>query len=86
MKLVNDRGWTAHSHQVKEMLGLDSKKKLPAEGMAVKVIQGIKVYINPLDPKRSARRAHRVIAICPECEKHMSAGRLHQHVCNFKVK
>ena len=24
---------------------------------------------------------HRVIAICPGCDRHLSAGRLHQHVC-----
>lgn len=80
-KLVTDRGWTAHSHHVKAMLGLDVDAHLPAAGLAPQILQGIKVWVAPLDPARSHRRVHRVRAECPDCQKEMSAGRLHQHVC-----
>ncbi len=86
MKLTTDRGWTAHSHHVKRMLGLDVNKHLPAEGMAPMLIQGISVYVKPLDPKRKSARQHRVMAICPLCNKHMSAGRIHQHAKIHEVR
>ncbi len=79
--ITGERGWTAHSHHVKAMLGLNVNAHLPAAGLAPQVIQGIVVYVAPLDPTRSARRTHRVRAVCPDCAKDMSAGRLHQHRC-----
>lgn len=80
--IKDSRGRNAHSSQIKILLGLDQKAKLPKEGMPVREIQGIKVFVAPLDPARSRRRLHRVRAICPACGMEMSAGRLHQHVCN----
>lgn len=79
----------AHSPQVRAMLGLDSKAKLPVEGMPARVVQGIKVWVEPLvgaAPKNSAgrtakRSTHRVLAECPHCQQVLSAGRLHQHKC-----
>lgn len=82
-KLVTgERGWTAHSHHVKAMLGLAAKAKLPAAGMPEQVIQGITIYVKPLDANRNrTHKVHRVMAICPDCGLHLSAGRLHQHKC-----
>jgi len=79
--------WPLWSHGLNEALGI--KGKLPPEGLLPpKEVQGIMVYVNPLvgeKPAHGKRHTHRVMAICPDCGKHMSAGRLHQHVCK-KVK
>lgn len=80
--IIRDQwGRNAQSHNVKKMLGLEPKAKLPKEGMPAREIQGITVYVRPLDAKTSARRLHRVRAICPHCNKDLSVGRLHQHTC-----
>ena len=44
--------------------------------------QGITCTHNS-DGKRGSIKSsrHRVIAICPGCQRHLSAGRLHQHIC-----
>jgi hypothetical protein len=81
--------WTAHSAQVKEMMGLDHKAHWPAEGMPPRQIQGFVIWVNPLEgdaPRNGAgrvsRRAkHRVMARCLVCGKEMSAGRTAQHKC-----
>lgn len=82
----------AHSGDVMEMLGLKRGGHLPDEGMPARVIQGIKVWVEPTPgpkydacwgrPRKSS--AHRVMCECPDCGKHMSVGRLHQHVCKDK--
>jgi hypothetical protein len=71
--------WPAHSGTVKEFLGLDRKAKLPAEGMPPREIQGFQVYVLSLTEARAKKQFHRVMAICPTCGKHLSAGRLQQH-------
>jgi hypothetical protein len=84
--------WNAHSIHVMRMLGLRPGGHLPAEGMPVRVIQGIKVWVTPyvartyVEPwsgmaRRVKSSKHRVMAECPHCGKHLSAGRLHQHKC-----
>lgn len=73
--------WNAHSHQVKKMLGLDPKARLPKEGMPPKQIQGFLVWVKPLTHDRKATREHRVIARCLTCNWEGSAGRTHQHKC-----
>lgn len=72
-----------------EALGLRAGGHLPAEGMPERLIQGVRVYVLPAVghmppmvaamtggycPRKSS--AHRVMAVCPACERHMSAGRL----------
>lgn len=81
----------AHADGMKQLLGLGYKAKLPREGMAPRVIQGVKVWVEPAKPQRTVERwgklymmkssAHRVMAECPHCGQHLSAGRLHQHKC-----
>ena len=82
-------GWTAHSHDLLKMLGY---AKPPVTGAAPVLIQGVQVYVKPLGPLPpdrkmtghgywQRRQGHRVMAICPDCSQHMSAGRLHQHRC-----
>ena len=87
-----DPRYNAHSHQVLVMLGLKDRQKIPVEGIAPKIIHGIKVWAEPLvgeakvGPlgRRWRRSNHRVMAECPICHRVMSAGRLHQHVCKVE--
>lgn len=78
------RGWNAHSYQMKALLGLGEKAKIPAEGMPARVIQGITVYVLSLVQAKERKVFHRVRAICPHCAAEMSAGRMHQHKCKTK--
>lgn len=75
--------------------GLTRKSKLPVYGAFARkvcvwwkngqetVCREIIVWINPLPlgPVRYKRSTHRVMARCLRCEKTLSAGRIHQHVC-----
>ena len=71
----------ASSDDMLALLGLDPDKHIPAAGLPPRDIQGITVYVRPLDPNRNRRRKlHRVRALCPTCGKDVSAGRLFQHV------
>lgn len=85
--------WNAHHNHLREMLGLP--KKLPKEGVPPQIIQGIKVWVEPHRPKVRTDKLtgsmklvksskHRVMAECPLCGEHLSAGRLHQHKCKVK--
>ena len=47
-------------------------------------LEKIEVWVAPLrlpNPRRWKRSTHRLMARCP-CGQVLSAGRLHQHVCN----
>jgi hypothetical protein len=85
-------GWNAQSRDMKTLLGLKGTAKLPREGMPAQVIQGVKVWVAAHTPAYRKDRwtgkmvevkssTHRVMAECPRCGQHMSAGRLHQHLC-----
>lgn len=56
--------------------------KLPDEGMPVREVQGVQVYVKPrtIGSLKPHRCAHRVFAICT-CGRHVPVGRLHQHIC-----
>lgn len=76
---VEGRNWNAPNYTLLETLGV---KRLPAAGLPPQLIQGIKVWAEPLrgeKPVRGKRHTHRLLAECPVCAKQMSAGRLHQH-------
>lgn len=73
--------WPAQSGQVKALLGLNEKAKLPVEGMEGRFVQGIFVHVISLAQAREFGVFHRVIAVCPQCDRSMSAGRLRQHKC-----
>lgn len=74
------REWNAHTSEIFRLLGLTGSH-LPKEGMPPRLIQGIKVWVNPIKWPHPLRKSstHRVMAECPVCGKTMSAGRLHQH-------
>lgn len=63
--------------------GLTRKSRLPVDGAAPRIVDGNKVWINPLPlgPVRWKRSTHRVMVECHHCGQQFSAGRLHQHVC-----
>lgn len=63
--------------------GLTRKSRLPVDGAAPRIVDGNKVWINPLPlgPVRWKRSTHRVMVECHNCGRQFSAGRLHQHVC-----
>lgn len=79
----------ASAWEVMEMLELSATSKLPAGGMAPRIIQGIEVWVEPLLHRTAApgvrlhkRSTHRVLAKCPTCSRVLSVGRLHQHRCD----
>ena len=72
-----------HERSLKRMLGLPDKevKRMSKDfTLDPTEVDGVMVYIKPSEHKggRSAGK-HRVMAICPECGKHVSAGRMFQH-------
>jgi hypothetical protein len=83
-QIIGKFGHNAHSDEIREMLGLGHKAKLPVEGLHGQTIQGVRVWITALPdrPKGGHKRStHRVLAMCPSCLRVVSAGRLHQHKC-----
>lgn len=87
-KLIGGRYGYANSTDLYRLLGVTGST-LPREGMAERIINGVRVYVAPLVPgwgKRSngGWQGLRVMAIC-ECGKHVAVGRLHQHKCKGTV-
>jgi hypothetical protein len=80
----------AFASDIKELFGLKSTQHWPKEGMPERTIQGIRLYVNPLAPLedrttiwrgRLARKTMcRLMAVCPVCDRHVTYGRLHQHM------
>ena len=71
-----------HSPEMMETLGLKAGAHLPPEGMPERLIQGVKVWVTPYVEGRPRKSSiHRVMCKCPSCERVLSAGRLHQHIC-----
>lgn len=71
--------------QAADMLLKLGVRSLPAEGMAERLIDGVRVYVAPLveSRRRKGQRVFqglRVMAICA-CGRHIAVGRLHQHIC-----
>jgi hypothetical protein len=87
--ILGETGRNMHSDEIMKTLELKAGGHLPKEGMPIRKIQDIQVYVRPSydykknNPLIKVRKSstHRVIAICPSCGRHLSAGRLHQHIC-----
>jgi hypothetical protein len=83
-------GRAATNREMLALLGITASR-LPDHALPHRFIQGIKVWVTParrLPPpavtgpwRRSKSSAHRVMGECPNCSKHMSVGRMHQHKC-----
>lgn len=69
--------------------GLTTKSKLPVAGAEPRLVDGYKVWINPLvgEAPRGMwgrpfkRSTHRFMCECPYCGVTLSVARLNQHVC-----
>lgn len=80
LKSKKYENWPMHSGEMMQELGLKSGGHLPAEGMPERTINGVTIYVLPAEPSTGRKSSkHRVMAICPVCNRHMSAGRLNQH-------
>lgn len=87
----------AWEHQIKVMLGLGPKEKLPLEGLPEQVVHGITLWVAAAVPKLAISRStgqtikvksstHRVMCKCPGCGRVMGIGRLAQHRCKDPKK
>lgn len=74
---VNSK-WAMQSGELMEALGLKAGGHLPDQGMPPVQIEGVTVYVLPKSASTGGRKSskHRVMAVCPVCNRHMSAGRL----------
>jgi hypothetical protein len=61
---------------------------LPTNGLPVRVVQGVPMWVEPSAPPRNGRKSskHRAMCACPKCGKVVSIGRLHQHVKIHQVR
>lgn len=83
VKIVGKYRDNVQSREMHELLGV---KRLPDEGMSVREIQGVQVYVLPRAPKNGRKSSrHRVMAIC-NCGRIVPVGRLHQHKCEAGTK
>lgn len=67
--------------------------KLPDAGLPLQYIDGVAIYVAPKNDRPICPTAshlfkltrtqayHRVRFICPDCGRHISVGRINQHVC-----
>lgn len=79
-------GRNALSSAMQLLLGV-TNGKYPAEGLPPRIVQGVKVWVEPLPPAQPGqkkRSTHRVKCECPKCGHVMSAGRMHQHKCDAR--
>ena len=76
----------ADHYSIRQLLGLNSKAKLPDAGMEPREIQGLLVWVTPRYPRPRVGKSskHRVRCRCPECGQELSVGRLGQHKCTKK--
>lgn len=78
--MIAGRFGPAQSAEIKAKLGLSEHASLPVNGMSPRLVDGYILYVLPLNPlQRTYHRPHRVRAICPVCDKDISAGRIGQH-------
>lgn len=89
MKMIKGRYGYANAHDMYTLLGTP-QAKLPAEGIPLQLIDGVRVYVKPLPPpdpslRPGGRRTRpfglRVMAVCDDCGRHVPVGRMHQHGC-----
>lgn len=74
--IKNAYGRSAQDHDIKPLFGLDRKAKWPAKGIEMRVIQGVNVWVEPIQPGKFRLRA---MCQCPECGFVTAIGRLAQH-------
>lgn len=86
MAYLRDKyGWQMSSSQLHRRLGLKPTAPIPKDYttfLQPQDIDGVQVYV--IKPPVEGGRKHRVWCICPDCGKHVPAGRLQQHRKNTK--
>ena len=75
----------AQSEDVKRLFGLEPKQKWPRFGLKIIVVDGWKLWVDPIGfkyqiRKHSSFKQHRAMAQCPACGKNISIGRISQHI------
>jgi len=83
---LTNPSWNANSSDMMKKFGIPGTK-WPDEGMPPRMVDGIKVWVDPvrragLGEKKSS--THRVMCQCPGCAEILSVGRMHQHKCDAK--
>jgi hypothetical protein len=73
------RSYNMDHSDLYEALGLDPKKHLPKEGLAIQHIGNVRVWVDPKRPGVN-QDAKRVWCQCPHCDRVLTAGKLHQHI------
>lgn len=79
---LNGSPWPAQHADMLKKLGV---RRLPEAGMSPRMVEGIKVWVTPLEgerPGEGKRNGARIMCECPGCGHHVSAGRLAQHKCD----
>ena len=73
--------YAMHSDEMLDALGVKGGH-LPVDGINPRQVQGVTVYVLAAPPSNGRKSSkHRVMAVCPTCGRHMSAGRLvSQHI------
>lgn len=80
--------WPAQNGDMLKKLDMPEASKLPEEGIPPRMVDGIKVWVTPANPKKNLAlgirksSVHRVLCECPGCGRVVSAGRLAQHKCS----
>jgi hypothetical protein len=72
--MINGRNRQIHTHELREILGISHT---PAEGLAPREVNGVKIWAVPLVPGGTFQL--RMRCECPTCGKQMAAGRYAQH-------
>jgi hypothetical protein len=89
--------WSGHAGDMMAALGLKPGGHFPPEGTNARIVPAIRktagvidrvyisVWVTPANVSKHIHGAqHRVMCLCPDCGKTVSAGRIKQHVCTTK--
>ena len=89
--LLNKWGQRASANQAKVYFGLKENDPWPSEGIIPTTINGYTFYVKALIPRNertgldpkwswSVANPNRFMVICPVCGRHITYGRIHQHI------
>jgi len=65
--------------KIPALFGIDDER-LPPEGLDPRMVDGFKVWVEPLARSREAGKFHRAMLECPHCGRTIPIGRFHQHL------
>lgn len=85
--IKTSNGWNVQHNDIYRLLGLSITKHLPRDGLPLRDVQGVPVYVLPKEmaeyqaKQQGKAFVHRVFAVCT-CGQHVPVGRLGQHKCH----